>query len=137
MGNVHQLELQLQYSKQRKQITTVHGWPWTSEACLPISSSVPQLPLHPPRHLSLMSSLSYLGRDDPNSREKTLSLGSNNAGAEQSLVLAIDDAELPLQLRPASWSTEVIHPAVSADLNQLVDIFAAVAQSLCNETQSQ
>ena len=25
MGNVHQLELQLQYSKQRKQITTVHG----------------------------------------------------------------------------------------------------------------
>ena len=51
---------------------------------------------------SLMSSLSYLGRDYPNSREEALSLGSNNAGAEQSLVLAIDDAELPLQLRPAS-----------------------------------
>ena len=25
MGNGHQLELQLQYSKQRKQITTGHG----------------------------------------------------------------------------------------------------------------
>ena len=107
MGNVHQLELQLQYSKQRTQITTVQGIFLLLLALdlggLPSNLlSCPQLPLHPPRHLSLMSSLSYLGRDDPNSREKTLSLGSNNAGAEQSLVLAIDDAELPLQLRPAS-----------------------------------
>ena len=103
-------------------------WPWTSEACHPICSPLlPQLRLHPPSLMST-SSLSYLGRDDSNSREEALSLGSNNAGAEQSLVLANDDAELPLQLRTASWSAEVIHLAFIADLNQLVDIFAAVAQ---------
>ena len=40
-------------------------------------------------------------RDDTNSREEAL-LGSNNAGAEQSPVLADDDVELPLQLQPSS-----------------------------------
>ena len=51
--------------------------------------------------LSPLSSLSYMWRDDTNTREDALSLGSNNAGAEQLPVLADDDAELPLQLWPA------------------------------------
>ena len=109
MGNGHQLELQLHYSKQRKLITTVHGiflllltldlggLPSNLLSSPPSTAS----PLHPPSLMST-SSLSYLGRDDSNSREEALSLGSNNAGAEQSLVLANDDAELPLQLRTAS-----------------------------------
>ena len=61
--------------------------------------------------------LSYMWRDDTNSKEEALSLGSSNAGAEQSPVLADEDAELPLQLRPASWYAGVIHLALSADLN--------------------
>ena len=46
-------------------------------------------------------------RDDTNSREDALSLGSNNAGAEQSPVLADDDVELPLQLH--IWIYGYIH----------------------------
>ena len=81
-------------------------WPWTSEAWHPVCSPIfPQLPLHPPRRLSPLSSLSCLGRDDTYSRDEALGLGTNNAGAEESPVLTDDDAELPLQLRPASWST--------------------------------
>ena len=50
-------------------------------------------------------------------RNEALGLGSNNAGAEESPVLTDDDAELPLQLRPAGWSAQVIHLALGADLN--------------------
>merc|ERR1711879_432505 len=72
--------------------------PWTSEACHPICPHIfPQLPLHPPRRFSPLSSLSCLGRDDTNTRNEALGLGSNSAGAEDSPVLADDDAELPLQ----------------------------------------
>ena len=86
-------------------------------------------------HLSPLSSLSYMWRDDTNLREDALSLGSNNAGAEQSPVLADDDVELPLQLQPSSWSAEVIHLALGADFKLLVGIFAAVAPGPCDETQ--
>ena len=92
---------------------------WPSQGCHPLRPLLlPQLPLHPPCHLSPPPSLPRLRRDHSHSRQETLSLCSNHARAQQSPVLAHNHTQLPLQLRSSSRPAQVLHPALSTSLNQ-------------------
>ena len=109
---------------------------WPLQTCHPIGSSLLlQLPLQPASNLSPSSCLSCLGRNYPNPRNKALGLRPDYAGAEQPSILAHYYAQLPLELWPSCWTAQVFHLALSADLDQVVEIFTAVSPCPCDETQ--
>ena len=58
-----------------------------------------------------------------------------DAGTKEPPVLTYNYAELPLQLWSPSRSAEVFHLALRADLDQVVEIFAAVSPCPSDETQ--
>ena len=107
---------------------------WPSEAGHPLSPTVlPQLPLHPPGHLSSLSRLPRLGWDDANPRKQTLSLSSHDACAQQSPILADNNAQLTLQLGATSRPTEMLNLALRTGLDQAMEIFGAVSPSSCHQ----
>ena len=109
---------------------------WPLQICHPIGSSLLlQLPLQPASDLSPSSCLSCLGRNNPNPRNKALGLRPDYAGAEQSSVLAHYYAQLSLELWPSCWTAQVFHLALSADLDQVVEIFTAIPPGSGDETQ--
>ena len=112
------------------------GRSWPPKACHPGGPSVLlQLPLHPAGNLSPSSCLFCLGRNNPKSGDKALSLRPDDAGAEQPPVLTDNYTELPLQFWPPCRAANVFHLAFTAYLDQVVEIFTAIPPGSGDETQ--
>ena len=79
--------------------------------------------------------LPCLWRDHTHPRQETLSLCSNHTRAPESPVLAHDHAQLPLKLWSASGPAQVLHPTLSASLNQIVKVGRTVSR--CSDHQIQ
>ena len=79
--------------------------------------------------------LPCLWRDHTHPRQETLSLCSNHTRAPESPVLAHDHAQVPLQLWSANGPAQVLHPTLSASLNQIVKVGRTVSR--CSDYQVQ
>ena len=64
-----------------------------------------------------------------------MSLRPYDAGTKEPPVLTYDYAELPLKLWSPSRSAKVFHLELHTDLDQVVEIFAAVSPCPSDETQ--
>ena len=63
-----------------------------------------------------------------------MSLGSHNASADQSPVLAGEDRALTLQLLATSRANKVLHLAFNTALDELVKVSTSLPPSTCHQT---